>query len=127
MAKVIKYKICTKVNVGTPGVPEWADVFADVKMGYNEANEATAKQEAYKGEYTIEEDKTYADGGLSLEERVTALEKAAPAPDEYVPGTWYYRGDTITFEGEVYVCIAPDGAVCTWSPTEYAAYWKKRG
>lgn len=127
MAKVIKYKIMTVVNNGTQEEPELVEVLSNVKMGWNEANEAIAQQEAYNGEYTIEEDETQENPGLTIEERVAALEKAAPAPDEYTPGTWYYRGDSVTFEGEVYVCIAPEGAVCTWSPTEYATYWQKRG
>lgn len=127
MAKVIKYKICTMVNDGTQEAPDMVEVLADVKIAWNEANEETAKQEAHNGEYVIEEDDSIAGTGLTLEERVTALEKAAPAPGEYEQGKWYYRGDTVTFEGAVYVCIAPDGAVCTWSPTEYAPYWQKKG
>ena len=65
---------------------------------------------------------------LELEQRVTALESGnAPAasdtPDEYAVGKWYYNGDNVTFNGKVYTCIAPEGAVCTWSPAEYPAYW----
>lgn len=66
-----------------------------------------------------------APGDLSLEERVAALEKAIPAPAEYSPGKWYYRGDRVTFNGSVYICIAPEGVACVWSPTEYPAYWQK--
>lgn len=64
-----------------------------------------------------------------LEQRVRALEQSGGAdpgeeyPD-YVAGKWYYNGDKITFEGGKYKCIAPDGAVCTWSPTEYPTYWE---
>lgn len=64
-------------------------------------------------------------GELSLSERVSALEKAAPAPAEFVPGTWYYRGDKVKFEGCTYSCIAPSGVTCVWSPSEYPAYWRK--
>ena len=32
------------------------DVLMDKEMGWNEANEQIAKQEAYNGEYTIEDD-----------------------------------------------------------------------
>ena len=65
---------------------------------------------------------------LELEQRVTALESGnAPAvsdtPDEYTAGKWYHNGDKATFNGKVYTCIAPEGAVCTWSPAEYPAYW----
>ena len=43
---------------------------------------------------------------------------------EYQVGKWYYRGDKITFDGKNYVCIAPEGAVCTWNPVEYPPYWE---
>ncbi|MBR5236175.1 MAG: hypothetical protein IKW06_02220 [Clostridia bacterium] len=67
-----------------------------------------------------------------LDERVKALEtveeseeqpEETTAPAEYVPGKWYYNGDKVTFEGKEFVCIAPLGQVCTWSPAEYPAYW----
>lgn len=64
-----------------------------------------------------------------LEQRVRALEESGGAelgeeyPD-YVAGKWYYNGDKITFEGGKYNCIAPDGVVCVWSPTEYPTYWE---
>ena len=64
---------------------------------------------------------------MELEDRVRKLESGdAPAQDdypEYVVGKWYYAGDKITFNGKNYVCTAPDGAVCTWNPDEYPAYW----
>lgn len=50
-------------------------------------------------------------------------ETAEPAPAEYVPGKWYYRGDRVSFGGSVFRCTAPEGQVCTWSPAEYPAYW----
>ena len=63
-----------------------------------------------------------------LEQRVRALETGSTEPGEaypdYVVGKWYYNGDKITFEGGKYKCIAPDGVVCVWSPTEYPAYWE---
>lgn len=66
---------------------------------------------------------------LELEERVRKLEQGE-APNtptdgypEYVVGKWYYAGDKISFGGKNYVCDAPDGAVCTWNPDEYPAYW----
>ena len=68
---------------------------------------------------------------LELDERVKALEAGGvtPAPSdeypEYVAGKWYYNGDKITFENARYICIAPEGFVCTWSPSEYPAYWEK--
>lgn len=63
-----------------------------------------------------------------LEQRVRALETGNTEPGEaypdYVAGKWYYNGDKITFEGGKYKCIAPDGVVCVWSPTEYPTYWE---
>ena len=63
-----------------------------------------------------------------LEQRVRALETGSTEPGEaypdYVVGKWYYSGDKITFEGGKYKCIAPDGVVCVWSPTEYPTYWE---
>lgn len=37
----------------------------------------------------------------------------------------YYKGNKVTFEGAKYICIAPDGVACTWSPTQYPTYWEK--
>ena len=43
---------------------------------------------------------------------------------KYVVGKWYYNGDKCSFEGVNYVCIAPEGATCVWSPKDYPAYWE---
>lgn len=64
-----------------------------------------------------------------LDERVKALEsqETTPQPEEYpkyVEGKWYYKDDKITFNGKKYVCIAPQGQVCTWSPEGYPTYWQ---
>lgn len=64
-----------------------------------------------------------------LDERVKALEnqEVTPQPEEYpeyVVGKWYYKDDKITFNGKKYVCIAPQGQVCTWSPEGYPTYWQ---
>ena len=69
-----------------------------------------------------------------LEERVRKLESAkcessgdeATEPEtvvEYTPGKWYYNGDKVIFEGVAYICTAPAGQVCVWSPAEHPAYW----
>ena len=69
---------------------------------------------------------------LELDRRITALEQsqdvAEPADEypEYVIGKWYYNGDKVTCDGDRYICIAPEGQVCTWSPLEYPAYWEKQ-
>ena len=65
-----------------------------------------------------------------LDRRIKALEDGEPTGDsseypDYVVGKWYYPGDGCTFEGKKYICIAPTGAVCTWNPVEYPAYWEE--
>ena len=65
-----------------------------------------------------------------LDKRVKALEQGSteePTEEypEYVVGKWYYKGDKISYNGKNYVCIAPEGAVCTWNPDEYPAYWEE--
>ena len=54
--KVLKYRLMTEVNHGTEEQPDIQQVFSEVTMGWNEANEEIAKREAYNGEYTIEEE-----------------------------------------------------------------------
>lgn len=54
--KIIKYKFLSgEVNHGTEENPDIEQIFLEKSMGWNEANEETAKREAYNGEYTIEE------------------------------------------------------------------------
>ncbi len=43
---------------------------------------------------------------------------------EYEVGKWYYKGNKISFEGAKYVCVAPEGMACVWSPKEHPAYWE---
>ena len=64
-----------------------------------------------------------------LRKRVDKLEKdaggdTAGACPEYIEGKRYRRGDKVTFEGVRYQCIAPEGQICTWSPSAYPAYWQ---
>lgn len=63
-----------------------------------------------------------------LEARIAALESGGGSteetPDEYTAGKWYYTGDKCLFNSKTYVCIAPKGTVCVWSPAEYPAYWE---
>ena len=54
--KVLKYRLCTEVNHGTEEHPDIQQIFSDVAMGWNEANEKIAKAEAYNGEYEIIDD-----------------------------------------------------------------------
>ncbi len=66
MAKVIKYQLKTKVGQ--------EDLLAPVTMGWNEINEELAKKEAYRGEYTIEDDGTEVQPTDA--ERIAELEEA---------------------------------------------------
>lgn len=66
-----------------------------------------------------------------LEARIAKLEDPESEPEEptvtyeeYDPYKWYYKDMTCSFEGKNYVCIAPEGVVCTWSPKDYPTYWK---
>lgn len=78
-----------------------------------------------------------------LDRRITSLENGdEPAEDDttsgeteeevteevtypaYEAGKWYHAGDKVSFDGSNYVCIAPEGAVCVWSPADYPTYWE---
>lgn len=68
---------------------------------------------------------------VTLEKQVAQLLADAPETDpkpveypEYEDGKWYYKDDTITFNGKKYICIASEGQVCTWSPAGYPSYWQ---
>lgn len=37
----------------------------------------------------------------------------------------YHKDDKVTFNGERYICIAPEGVAVVWDPVTYPAYWKK--
>lgn len=79
-----------------------------------------------------------AKGLASLKEAVEKLggtiETPTPEPGEEWPEyvqpqgahDAYYRGDKITFEGAHYVCTAPEGTACVWSPAAYPAYWEQQ-
>ena len=57
--KIIKYKLCIRVNCGTEEKPQWEDVLNDKEIRCSsdtvETNEEVAKKEAHNGEYTIED------------------------------------------------------------------------
>lgn len=68
-----------------------------------------------------------------LDRRVAALENGnvnTPVEGDeeivadYVPGKYYYTGNKVSHNGAIYICTAPDGATCVWSPSEYPAYWQ---
>jgi hypothetical protein len=75
--KTIKYNLYARVNRVTEDSPQWEDVLYPVIMGWNEENEAIAKAEAYKGEYTIENDGKPAPAAEPTpEDRIAELEEA---------------------------------------------------
>lgn len=78
MAKVIKYKfLSAEVNHGTEEAPKIEQIFLDVTMPWNEVNEEIAKQEAYNGEYTIEDDgQPEPEAQPTPEQRIAELEEA---------------------------------------------------
>lgn len=70
-----------------------------------------------------------------LEKRIVALEQSktdneedanvdTTTVEEFKVGKWYYNGDKMMFEGEIYICTAPEGVVCVWSPREHPDYWE---
>lgn len=55
--KIIKYKfLSAEINHGTEEEPNIDQIILEKSMPWSEANEEIAKAEAYKGEYTIEDD-----------------------------------------------------------------------
>ena len=67
----------------------------------------------------------------ALAERVAALEGQKPTEEypEYIQPTGshdaYHTGDTVTFDGKRYTCIAPEGVAVVWSPEVYPSYWEE--
>lgn len=76
MMKILKYKLCTKVNYGTEEEPNIVETFSDVEMGWNEINEEIAMREAYNGEYAIEDVKEPGNVQPTDAERIAELEEA---------------------------------------------------
>lgn len=54
--KIIRLKLCTICNVGTVCEPVWEDIITESTMPYSDMNLETAKEFAYNGEYTVEDD-----------------------------------------------------------------------
>lgn len=75
---------------------------------------------------------------IELEERIHTIEQQLANNDnpgggdqeeyeDFVVGKWYYAGDKVHFNDKNYICIAPEGVVCVWSPADYPAYWEEQG
>ncbi len=68
--KIIKYKLLSAEI-------DNEQIFLEKSMGWNEVNEEIAKQEAYNGEYTIEEDgQPEPEAQPTESERIAELEEA---------------------------------------------------
>lgn len=74
--KIIKYSLCTTVDVGTIYEPVWENILFPVEMGWNETNEEIAKREAYNGEYIIVEVPDVEPDMPTQEDRIKELEEA---------------------------------------------------
>lgn len=73
----------------------------------------------------------------AAESRLDALEADSSGGDDsttneypdYVQPTGahdaYYNGAKITYNGVRYICIAPEGTACVWTPDVYPAYWQE--
>lgn len=74
-----------------------------------------------------------------VDAKLAAIEGGWEEPDpeepadewpEYVQPTGahdaYYAGAKVTWQGEHYVCTAPEGTACVWDPGTYPAYWERQ-
>ena len=74
--KIIKYSLCTTVDVSTTDTPVWENILFPVEMVWNETNEEIAKREAYNGEYIIVEVPDVEPDMPTQEDRIKELEEA---------------------------------------------------
>ena len=74
--KIIKYSLCTTVDVSTTGTPMLENVLFPVEIGWNETNEEIAKRETYNGEYIIVEVPDVEPDMPTQEDRIKELEEA---------------------------------------------------
>ena len=73
--KKIAFKIPVKTfKINEAGELEMVETFSYAEMPWSEANEETAKAQAYNGEYTIEDDG--AEEPVTSEARIAELEEA---------------------------------------------------
>ena len=79
--KVIKFLLCSEINVGTKEEPKIVQDFVDITRTWSEKDEEIAKREAYNGEYTIEDD-GQPEPPPTTEQRVSDLEEQLVQADE---------------------------------------------
>ena len=80
--KILKYKLATEINHGTPEKPIMETVLSDVSMPYiTEADYQLALSEAWQGEVTVEEVPETADEIRARRDRLLAAMDWAVLPD----------------------------------------------
>ena len=80
--KILKYKLATETNHGTPEKPMMETVLSDVSMPYaTEADYQLALSEAWQGEVTVEEVPETADEIRARRDRLLAATDWAVLPD----------------------------------------------
>ena len=80
--KILKYKLATEANHGTPEKPMMETVLSDVSMPYTtEADYQMALSEAWQGEVTVEEVPETADEIRARRDRLLAATDWAVLPD----------------------------------------------
>ena len=80
--KILKYKLATEANHGTPEKPMMETVLSDVSMPYTtETDYQMALSEAWQGEVTVEEVPETADEIRARRDRVLAATDWAVLPD----------------------------------------------
>ena len=80
--KILKYKLATEINHGTPEKPMMETVLSDASMPYiAEADYQLALSEAWQGEVTVEEVPETADEIRARRDRLLAATDWAVLPD----------------------------------------------
>ena len=80
--KILKYKLATEANHGTPEKPMMETVLSDVSMPYTtETDYQMALSEAWQGEVTVEEVPETADEIRARRDRLLAATDWAVVPD----------------------------------------------
>ena len=80
--KILKYKLATEINHGTPEKPMMETVLSDVSMPYTtETDYQMALSEAWQGEVTVEEVPETADEIRARRDRLLAATDWAVLPD----------------------------------------------
>lgn len=147
--KVIKYQLCTEVNHGTEEHPNIEQMFSEVVRDWSEANEKSAKAEAYNGECTVEDDgrpepvipptnEELASSLASVQsasavafvalcevgtlDTVTASEHAELFAEWAYPVA-YTVGQLRRHDGKLYKCVQAHTSQADWTPDTAVSLW----